>query len=244
VLRTQVETVVSGAAADRAFVEGTYKSVLANRLKGKKIAVLLIGSSEKVRRTAIVMALADAGAGPPLRIRFVKVPVDPDVLAQKLAKKPLLAITPDSISSRTLATTWGWSSWRDGHAVVECIAERARRGEDRPGETAADGVVIVRIGDATDRADSLFLKGLYAGLATLAFLQSAWRLRVMRPAPSRRSSGQVSRPSTTSDTGLGSSRCCLARRSEFDRQLRNEKDCAGFAAAHRSAACDGGWMNR
>src|SRR6266567_2934791 len=53
VLRTQVETLVNGAAADHAFVEGTYKSVLANRLKGKKIAVLFIGSSETARRSAV-----------------------------------------------------------------------------------------------------------------------------------------------------------------------------------------------
>ena len=91
VLRAQVETVSSGAAADGAFVEGTYKSVMANRLKGKKIAVLFIGSSEKVRRSSIASALADAGAGTPLRIRFVKVPVDPEVLAAQLATKPSLA---------------------------------------------------------------------------------------------------------------------------------------------------------
>src|SRR6187401_303165 len=91
VLRTNIETAKSGAAADSAFVEGAYKSVMANRLKGKKIAVLFIGSSEKVRRSAITSALADAGAGQPLRIRFVKVPVDPEVLAAQLAKKPLLA---------------------------------------------------------------------------------------------------------------------------------------------------------
>ena len=91
VLRATVDSTHRDAAADRAFVEGTYKSVMAYRLKGKKIAVLFIGSSEKVRRSAIASALADAGAGTPLRIRFVKVPVDPEVLATQLAKKPLLA---------------------------------------------------------------------------------------------------------------------------------------------------------
>ena len=37
VLRTQVATLMNDSASDRAFVEGTYKSVMANRLKGKKI---------------------------------------------------------------------------------------------------------------------------------------------------------------------------------------------------------------
>src|SRR5207253_5922222 len=69
VLRTQVATLMNEGAGDRAFVEGTYKSVMANRLKGKKIAVLFIGSSEKARRTEITQALADANAGTPLRMR-------------------------------------------------------------------------------------------------------------------------------------------------------------------------------
>src|SRR5215210_2359848 len=46
VLRARVDSMQRDAAADRAFVEGTYKSVMANRLKGKQIAVLFIGSSE------------------------------------------------------------------------------------------------------------------------------------------------------------------------------------------------------
>jgi hypothetical protein len=101
VLRTQVAADVSNGAANRAFVEGTYKSVMANRLNGKKIAVLFIGSSEKVRRTAITQALADAGAGTPLRMRFVKVPVDPSALAKRLVTKPLLAsyAAPDQLKT-------------------------------------------------------------------------------------------------------------------------------------------------
>src|SRR2546425_11716366 len=91
VLRTQVATLMNEGAADRAFVEGTYKSVMANRLKGKKIAVLFVGSSEKVRQSAITQALVDAGAGTPLRMTFVKVPVDPAALGRKLSTKPLLA---------------------------------------------------------------------------------------------------------------------------------------------------------
>jgi len=36
VLRTQVATLMNDSASDRAFVEGTYKSVMANRLKGPR----------------------------------------------------------------------------------------------------------------------------------------------------------------------------------------------------------------
>jgi hypothetical protein len=166
VLRTQVETVVSGAAADRAFVEGTYKSVMANRLKGKKIAVLFIGSSESVRRSAIASALADAGAGPPLRIRFVKVPIDPDLLAKRLANKPLLANYAGADQLRNLGHDLGqefvagtetplWS------ALQNVIVEE----KIGPAKPPADGVVIVRSVTPQTGPTALFLKGLYSGLA-------------------------------------------------------------------------------
>jgi hypothetical protein len=166
VLRTQVETIESGSAADRAFVEGTYKSVMAGRLKGKKIAVLFIGSSESVRRSAIATALADAGAGSPLRIRFVKVPVDPDLLAKRLANKPLLASYAGPDQLKNLGHDLGqefvagtdtplWS------ALQNVIVEE----KIGPAKPPADGVVIVRSVKPQTGATALFLKGLYAGLA-------------------------------------------------------------------------------
>jgi hypothetical protein len=166
VLRTQVETLVSGGAGDRAFVEGTYKSVMANRLKGKKIAVLFIGSSEDVRRSAIAAALADAGAGAPLRIRFVKVPVDPVVLAQRLAKKPLLANYAGADQLKNLGHDLGQEFvagtdtplW---NALQSLIVEE----KIGPAKPPADGVVIVRSVKPQEGPTALFLKGLYAGLA-------------------------------------------------------------------------------
>ena len=166
VLRTQVETVKSDAAADRAFVEGTYKSVMAGRLKGKKIAVLFIGSSESVRRSAIATALADAGAGSPLRIRFVKVPVDPDLLAKRLANKPLLAnyAGPDQLKNlgHDLGQEFVAGTDTPLWSALQNILVEEKVGPAKP---PADGVVIVRSVTPQTGPTALFLKGLYAGLA-------------------------------------------------------------------------------
>ena len=160
VLRAQVETATSGAAADRAFVEGTYKSVMANRLKGKKIAVLFIGSSDKAHRSAITSALADAGAGTPLRIRFVKVPVDPEVLAQKLAKKPLLAnyAGPDQLQNlgHDLGQEFVAGTDTPLWSALQNVIVEEKTGPAKP---PADGVVIVRTVDAADGADSSLSQG-------------------------------------------------------------------------------------
>jgi hypothetical protein len=166
VLRTQVETLVNSGAADRAFVEGTYKSVMANRLKGKNIAVLFIGSSESTPRSAIATALADADAGAPLRIRFLKVPVDPSVLAEKLAKKPLLAnyAGPDQLKNLGHDLGQEFVAGTDTplwNALQSVIVEE----KIGPAKPPADGVVIVRSVKAQSGPTALFLKGLYAGLA-------------------------------------------------------------------------------
>jgi hypothetical protein len=166
VLRTQVETLVNSGAGDRAFVDGTYKSVMANRLKGKNIAVLFIGSSESIPRSAIATALADADAGAPLRIRFLKVPIDPAVLAEKLAKKPLLANYAGPDQLRNLGHDLGQEFvagtdtplWNALQSVI--VEERIG-----PAKPPADGVVIVRSVKAQSGPTALFLKGLYAGLA-------------------------------------------------------------------------------
>ena len=166
VLRTQVETVMSGAAADHAFVEGTYKSVMSGRLKGKKIAVLFVGSSESVRRSAIASALADAGAGSPLRIRFVKVPVDPDLLAKRLANKPLLAsyAGPDQLKNlgHDLGQEFVAGTDTPLWSALQNVLVEEKIGPAKP---PADGVVIVRSVTPQTGATALFLKGLYAGLA-------------------------------------------------------------------------------
>ena len=91
VLRSQVDSLSQAGSSDHAFVDATYKSVVANRLKGKRVAVLFVGSSSDDRRSKITQALADANAGPTLRFTAVKVPVDPSSLEKALAKKPFLA---------------------------------------------------------------------------------------------------------------------------------------------------------
>ncbi len=165
VLRTQVETLESGSAADRAFVKGTYKSVMANRLKGKKIAVLFIGSSESVRRSAIETALADAGAGSPLRIRFVKVPIDPTLLAKRLANKPLLAnyAGPDQLKNlgHDLGQEFVAGADTPLWTALQNVLVEEKIGQEKP---PADGVVIVRSVAPQTGATALFLKGLYSGL--------------------------------------------------------------------------------
>src|SRR3954451_9118840 len=66
-LRAQVDSLKTEGAVDSTLVERTHKLVLADRLKGRKIAVLFVGPIDTSLRKAITRALSDAGAGDPLR---------------------------------------------------------------------------------------------------------------------------------------------------------------------------------
>jgi Copper transport outer membrane protein, MctB len=166
ILNAQVDALNDGRAADAAFVDGTYESVMANRLKGKKIAVLFVGSSDDKHRSQVVRALADANAGAPLRLRFIKVPIDPASLARRLAKRPFLAAYSgrDQLSNLGRALGEEFAAGTDTplwNALQNVIVEEKLG----PSKQPADGVVIVRTAPPQQGPTALFLKGLYAGVA-------------------------------------------------------------------------------
>ena len=166
VLRAQVDALNSGRAADHAFVDSTYPSVMANRLKGKRIAVLFVGSSDEKYRSQITRALADASAGVPLRMRFIKVPVDPTTLSKRLAKRPLLAgyTGLDQLSNLGQALGREFAAGKETplwNALQNVIVEE----KVGPSKQPADGVVVVRTASPQGGPTALFLQGLYAGIA-------------------------------------------------------------------------------
>lgn len=166
VLRGQVDSLSQTGSADHAFVDATYKSVVANRLKGKRVAVLFVGSSSDDRRSKITQALADANAGSALRFTAVKVPVDPSSLEKALAKKPFLAhyAGPEELKNLGQALGQEFVAGKDTplwNALRSQIVEETIGPSKRP----ADGVVIVRTAKAQTGPTAVFLKGLYAGLS-------------------------------------------------------------------------------
>jgi hypothetical protein len=164
-LKSQVDALGEGGAADREFVESTYSVVMANRLKGARIAVLFVGSIDGDIRSAITRALGDADAGPPLRIRAVKVPVDEAALGERLSNRPFLAAYAGDRQLEELGHALGQEFavgtetplW---NALQNLIVEEQVGTPKRP----ADGVVVVRTAKPQTGATARFLKGLYSGL--------------------------------------------------------------------------------
>ena len=152
-------------AAAKTFVNETYPVLIRNRLHGKRIVVLFVGSANGGVRSAVDRALTDAGAQE-LRLRALKVPIEPRQLdsarvsrqeTQSYAGKTKLESLGRALGEELVVggETPLWNSLTD--ALVE---ERAGGNKQ-----AADGVVVVRTAAPQRDGTSLFLLGLYEGLS-------------------------------------------------------------------------------
>ena len=203
-----VETAKSGRAADSAFVEGTYKSVMANRLKGKKIAVLFIGSSREGSSLGDHVGAGRRRRGTAAANQVRQGPDRPAVLAQKLAQEAFareLRRASDQLQNlgHDLGQEFVAGTDTPLWSALQSVIVEEKTGPSKP---PADGVVIVRTVDAADRGDSSLSQGSLRGSRRRRRPRSRCRANErMRSAQSRRSNGQVSRPSTTSRRRSGSS---------------------------------------
>jgi copper transport outer membrane protein MctB len=165
-LTTQLKAERDAASADKAFADSTYEVVMANRLQGKRIAVLFIGSVDGGVRSAITRAIADADGGGALRVRAVKVPIDSAALTKRLSNRsPFFAAYAGRDQLTKLGHALGQEFAAGGdtplwNTLQNLLVEEQAGTKKQP----ADGVVVVRTAPPQTGATALFLKGLYSGL--------------------------------------------------------------------------------
>jgi Copper transport outer membrane protein, MctB len=148
--------------ADEKFADDVYPVLIENRLRGKRIALLFIGS---VDAGHVQRALEDAG-GSRVRMQALRVPVKPDELDQLLVGRAELAEYQGEdrlddlgrLLAAELVTGGDTPAW---DALTPELVEEKTGTFRRP----ADGVVVVRTAKPQGGATARFLSGLYAGLA-------------------------------------------------------------------------------
>ncbi len=168
-LQAQVDSLHQSNVADATFVGSTYNALMTDRLKGKRIAVLFVGSVNHRVQSDISTAIKDAGGRGALRLYAVQVPIDATALEQRLANRPALAKYAGDDQLRHLGRQLG-SEFVDGDeaplwsALHNVIVQEAT---PRFGATKrrADGVIVVRTADPQTGETAPFVKGLYEGLA-------------------------------------------------------------------------------
>ena len=142
---------------------------MTDRLKGKRIAVLFVGSVDHRIESDIGTAIKDAGGHAALRLYALQVPINAAALDKRLVNRPALAKYSGDDQLRNLGRQLG-REFVNGeetplwNALHDLIVQEAT---PRFGATkrAADGVVIVRTADPQTGETAPFVKGLYEGVA-------------------------------------------------------------------------------
>ncbi len=149
--------------AIRAFVKNAYPSLIADRLRGKRIAVVFVGPVDAGVRRNIERAVEDAGGSTPVRMSALKVPIDPQTIENKLSGelRQYRAAGLEELG-RALAREFVDGGDTPAWNALTSVLVEEKAGSFR---RAADGVVVVRTVAPQKGETSDLLSGLYAGLA-------------------------------------------------------------------------------
>lgn len=171
-LDAQLEAASEGRAnftreqkAIRTFVKNAYPSLIAERLHGEKIAILFVGPVDAGVRQDIERAIEDAGASAPVRMRALKLPLDPETVESKLTGE-LRQYRGGGLDElgRALARELVDGGDTPAWDALSTVLVEEKAGSFR---RQADGVVLARTVEPQQGETSVLLSGLYTGLADL-----------------------------------------------------------------------------
>jgi copper transport outer membrane protein MctB len=141
--------------------------LLEDRLRGRRVGLLFVGSPDRELQSAVRATLDDAGARGLTRMRALNVPIDSGRLDGDLASRPALAGYRGQDQLRELGKLLAQEFVFGGDAPAwEALSEHLvveRRGRARP---RLQGVVVARNAGPQQGDTARFLAGIYEGLAT------------------------------------------------------------------------------
>lgn len=154
--------------AAQTFINDTYPALMKDRLRGRRIALVFIGSVDLRLRALVERTLADAGSPGLVRLRALKVPIDTRTLDRVLATRPPLAAylgdeRLDELGRRLAREFVSGEETVVWQTLAPLLVEE-RLGDSR---RSADGVVVVRTAEPQRDGTARLLAGFYEGLASL-----------------------------------------------------------------------------
>jgi Copper transport outer membrane protein, MctB len=152
--------------AARAFMKDAYPQLIEDRLRGKRIAIVFVGSVHTGMRDHVEQALSDSGARTPLRMRALNLPMDVEQVDRALGGHTELEQFrgDDALGNlgRELGTEFVSGGQTPAWDVLTPLLVKERAGRLA---RAADGVVVVRTTAPQRGQTARFLSAFYAGLA-------------------------------------------------------------------------------
>jgi Copper transport outer membrane protein, MctB len=163
--RRRADDLAAQQRATQAFVTDTYPELMANRLRGKRIALVFLGPVDASVRATLDQALADANARGWARLRALKLPLDVRQIDGTLAADAALKRYVGDARLPALGRALGQELATGGEAplwtalAAQIVEERAGTENGR-----AAGIVVVRTAGKQYDGTASFLRGFYRGL--------------------------------------------------------------------------------
>ena len=163
--RRQADDLSAQQRATQAFVTDTYPELMANRLRGKSVALVFLGPADAHVRASLEQMLADAGASGWVRVRALKLPLDVQQIDNTLAGDPALARYVGGARLPALGKGLAEELAKGGRAPLwTTLAEQIVAERTGSEKRAADGVIVVRTAGKQYDGTASFLSGFYTGL--------------------------------------------------------------------------------
>src|SRR3954470_7334242 len=152
-------------AAAQTFINEAYPALAHNRLKGKQVAVVFVGSVDGSVRSSVSRALTEAGAQQ-VRFRALKVPIDVKQVDSALKGEPAAAGLRGKANLESLGRALGQELVLGGDTPLWDSLTDLVEEQDGGYKIPADGVVVVRTVAPQRGGTTKFLRGLYEGLGS------------------------------------------------------------------------------
>jgi Copper transport outer membrane protein, MctB len=159
------------AAADRSterdaaerFVDAAYPVVMHDRLAGKRVVVVFVGSIDKTLRDDVAAAVRAAGAAEPA-VRALAIPLRADAVASELDGAPALAGYRGEDHLSDLGRDLGRELAEGGRMPLWDALEATLVAERHGPVAGADAVVVARTVKPQGGETGNFLLGFYSGI--------------------------------------------------------------------------------
>jgi hypothetical protein len=152
-------------AAAQTFINEAYPALAHNRLKGKQVAVVFVGSVDGSVRSSVSRALTEAGAQQ-VRFRALKVPIDLKQVDSALKGEPAAAGLRGKANLESLGRALGQELVLGGDTPLWDSLTDLVEEQSGGNKKSADGVVVVRTVAPQRGGTTKFLLGLYEGLGS------------------------------------------------------------------------------
>jgi hypothetical protein len=153
--------------ATQTLADDAYPVLMARRLAGKQVAVLVVGRDKGPTGAAVDQALRDADATVEgVRYRALKVPVDVAAMRGPLTARKQLASYAGRQRLDALGRALARELVRGGKTPLwDALSSQLVEELGGSSQGAVDAVVVVRATGPQKGPTAVFLKGLYSGLA-------------------------------------------------------------------------------